>query len=359
VTWDVLDYLVQRYRVDFVGARAPDGLPPGVGFIEVGGDGGFPRSFDPLRFRRSAERGLRASAAPVSLSLGAIAPATDVVWVQSVHWAWLRAARRIRTGRAVIPGRVRYLMPRHMVLLAMERRYFKRFRPRAIICPSEREVEDLAVLYDVDPSIAAVVPNPFDPRLFNFHRRTAIRAAVRERLRVADEDIALLFVANELHRKGFGETLSALARIDDDRVSLHLIGRASPKAYASTIERLGLSGRVHYHGPTNDIGWWYAGGDLLVLPTQYEPFGLVIVEALASGVPVITTRLAGAANAIEHGVTGLIQEDPYDVSELASLITSALDADLAQWGRTAAESVDEYQRDRVMARVESILFPNR
>jgi glycosyltransferase involved in cell wall biosynthesis len=357
VTWDVLEHLAQRHRVDFVGARAPDGLPAGVGFLEVEQDRRLPRSLDPLQFRRSAASRLRASSAEVSLGLGAIAPATDVVWVQSVHRAWLRAARRIRIGRVEVPAQVRYAMPRHLVLLAMEREYFTRFRPRAIMCTSEREVEDLAELYGVERSITAVVPNPFDPRQFNLDRRREHRSAARQRLGVGDDDLALLFVANELHRKGFGETLSALARIDDPRVTLHLIGRAPPTPYSSLIQRLGLSRRVRYHGPTNDIGWWYAGGDLLVLPTHYEPFGLVIVEALASGVPVITTRIAGAATAVEHGESGLIQEDPYDISELASLISVALDADLAEWGRVGARSVDVYRRDRVMAKVESVLFP--
>jgi UDP-glucose:(heptosyl)LPS alpha-1,3-glucosyltransferase len=357
MTWDVLDFLARRHRVAFVGNRAPDGLPAGVCFIDAPQRRLLPSSFAPLAFRRSAAHGLRTCSAQVTLGLGAITPPTDVVWVHSVHRAWLKAARRIRTRRMALPAQVRYLMPRHLVLLAMERAYFTRFRPRAIICTSLREVHALAELYDVDSSMTVVVPDHFDPRLFNLERRTKYRTAAREQLGVRDEDVAIVFVANELHRKGFGETLTALAGVDDSRVSLHVIGRAAPTPYAPIIERLGLAQRVHYHGPTNDVGWWYAGADLLVLPTQYEPFGLVIIEALASGVPVITTRLAGAADAVQHGSTGLIQEDPYDIAELASLITTALEADLDAWGRKASASVEEYRLDRVLPRVERVLFP--
>lgn len=249
-------------------------------------------------------------------------------------------------------------MPRHLVLLAMERQYFKRFQPRTIICTSQEEAEDLASLYGIDPSITRVLPNPFDPDQFNIGRRARHRSEARARMGLEEGDFALLFVANELHRKGFAQALGALAKVNDHRATLHLIGRTPPTAYAATIERLGLSSRVRYHGLTSDIGWWYAGGDLLVLPTQYEPFGLVIIEALASGLPVITTRLAGAAAAVQDGLTGLIQEDPYDVLELASLISSALDADLDEWSRSAAGSVNEYRRDRVMPEVERILFPD-
>ena len=249
---------------------------------------------------------------------------------------------RGRSLTAASPSRpqLRYGMPRHLVLLAMEREYFTRFQPRMIICTSQREAEDLARIYGIDPSITTVLPDPFDPDQFNIGRRARHRDEARARMGLEEGDFALLFVANELHRKGFAQALGALAKVNDHRATLHLIGRTPPAAYAATIERLGLSSRVRYHGPTSDIGWWYAGGDLLVLPTQYEPFGLVIIEALASGLPVITTRLAGAAAAVQHGSTGLIQEDPYDVSELASLISSALDADLDEWGRSAARSVD-------------------
>jgi UDP-glucose:(heptosyl)LPS alpha-1,3-glucosyltransferase len=94
----------------------------------------------------------------------------------------------------------------------------------------------------------------------------------------------------------------------------------------------------------------------MVLPTQYEPFGLVIVEALASGVPVITSRLAGASVAVRHGRTGLILEDPYDVEELAGLLTTAGLVDLEAWGQEAASSVAPYRRNHVIGQVERILF---
>jgi UDP-glucose:(heptosyl)LPS alpha-1,3-glucosyltransferase len=171
-----------------------------------------------------------------------------------------------------------------------------------------------------------------------------------------DDGIAVAFVANELHRKGLAQLLRAVANLGDARITINIVGKAPPTAYAPMIERLRLTGRVRYHGLTNDVGWWYSGADLLVLPTQYEPFGLVIVEALASGVPVITTRLAGASTAIRHGQTGLIQEDPLDVDELTSLLAHAVSTDLRSWGRTAAASVDGYRRDVVLGRVEEILL---
>jgi UDP-glucose:(heptosyl)LPS alpha-1,3-glucosyltransferase len=212
-------------------------------------------------------------------------------------------------------------------------------------------------LYGVDPALTTVVPNPFDPERFNPERRVRDRAEARRQLGIEEDELAMMFIANELHRKGFGQTLAAMARNGDRRMTLHVVGKAELGPYQATIHRLGLDGRVHWHGSSGDVGWELAAADLMVLPTQYEPFGLVIVEALASGVPVITSRLAGAAEAVRHGRTGLLLEDPYDVDELAGLLATAAGADLESWGREAGSSVDAYRRDRVMVRIEQVIFP--
>jgi UDP-glucose:(heptosyl)LPS alpha-1,3-glucosyltransferase len=292
----------------------------------------------------------------LTVTMGSVVPPGDVLWVPSVHRAWLEAARTIQMGRVQLPARVRFAMPRHRTLLAMESQYFRRGRPRHILCTSRREVDDLARLYQVDPALTAVVPNPFDPERFNPERRAKDRADARRDLGVEEHELALVFIANELHRKGFGQVLEAMALNDDHRMALHVVGKAGLGPYQATIHRLGLDDRVSYHGPSSDVSWHLAAADLMVLPTQYEPFGLVIVEALASGVPVITSRLAGASEAIRDGRTGLLLDDPYDVQELATLLDRAGRADLDAWGAEAASSVASYRRDHVMREVERIIF---
>jgi UDP-glucose:(heptosyl)LPS alpha-1,3-glucosyltransferase len=355
VVWDVADYFGSRTSVEFVGCSAPDGLPQGVSFLRVPASRLVPTAFRAVEFRAAAARELRRSEASLRVSHGVESPPGDVLWVQSVHRAWLRASSGIVVRGIPVPARTRYLRPYHALTLTLERSYFRATRARRIICTSQREVDDLVELYGIDARLASVVPNWFDPNLFNLRRRRTDGGAARHEMGVIEGEITVLFVANELHRKGFGELLAALAASGDERLTMHVIGRASPAAYQRRINELGLSRRVRYHGPTNDAGFWYAGADLLALPTHYEPFGIVIIEALASGVPVVTTRLAGAAPAVEHGVSGLIQEDPHDVDELTALIQQAARADLKAWGTHAAASVDGYRRDHVLARVEQIL----
>ncbi len=355
VCWDLLEFLASRHRPAFVGSSAADGVPDGVRWSPV------PRSGLPGPARLYVERARAARALGtlrpgVAVSMGAVTPPTEVLWVHSVHRAWLEAARTVRLGRFTLPAAVRFAMPRHRVLLAMEAEYFRKARPRRILCTSDREVADLGRYYGVDPGLTTVVPNPFDPLMFHPGRRERERVESRRELGASPDQRVLLFVANELHRKGLGQLLEAIARIGDPSLHLHTVGRAPLDPFRALIEQLGLAGQVHEHGPSADVGHQLAGADLLVLPTQYEPFGLVIVEALASGVPVLTSRLAGASTAVRPGRTGLLLEDPYDVDQLAGLLAEAAAADLDQWGREAARSVDDYRRDHVLARVESILF---
>ncbi len=355
VCWDLLEYLAPRHDTVFVGTDAPEGLPEGVRMIRVAAHSA-PGPVGMWRRRARTGRVLASLGAQTTVTIGSVVPPGDVLWVQSVHRAWLQAARTVQMGRVALPARLRFVMPRHLALLAMESQYFRHGDPRRILCTSEREVDDLALLYRVDRALMTVVPNPFDPERFNLERRTRDRAGARCDLGIQDDELAMVFIANELHRKGLGQTLEAMALNGDRRMTLHVVGKAGLGPYRATIHRLGLDDRVRYHGPSRDVGWQLAAADLMVLPTQYEPFGLVIVEALASGVPVITSRLAGAAEAVCHGRTGWILEDPYDAEELAGLLAAAGAADLESWGRLGASSVGAYRRDRVMAQVERILF---
>lgn len=355
VAWDLMDYLGPRHDTAFIGSSAPNGVPEHVSYLPVRVPE-RPGVLRPWRFRRAAAAQVRASRPEVTVTLGILGPIRDVLWIHSVHRAWLQSAREVRLGRWRAPARLRYALPRHQSLLRLERDQLLHAHPRRIICTSQREVADLERLYGIDPSITSVVPNGFDPRTFNIGRKAATGAEARAALGVADGQLAMLFVANELRRKGFEQTLRAMAKVADERLTLHVLGRASLTPFRHLITALGLDRQVKHHGPAADVGWWLSGADLMVLPTQYEPFGLVIIEALASGVPVITTRLAGAAGAVQPAKTGLLLDDPYDVEGLAELLRAAASSDLHAMGEAAAGSVGDYQRDAVMAQAERVIF---
>ena len=332
----------------FVGNELAVGVDPRIRASVVTSDRRLPA---PVGFRLAAARTLSKLAALNTISLGANCPPGDVYLVQSVHRAFLRSARTVPVAGYQVPAAVRYLMPRHQVLLGLERSYFRSSHPRAVLCCSQREADDVQALYGTDPARLHVIPNGFDPKVFH-PQPSGVRAVTRTQMGAAQDDIVLLLMANELHRKGFGPLIEAVACVADPRLRISVVGRAGLGPYLDDLERLGLSDRVAWHGPTSDAASWYAGADVLVLPTQYEPFGLVIVEALATGLPVITTRLAGAASAVLPGVNGLLQTDPYDVHELAGLLREALDDRVrTRWAAAAPASVERFQQAIVFGQV--------
>ena len=117
------------------------------------------------------------------------------------------------------------------------------------------------------------------------------------------------------------------------------------------VAELGLSERFHYGGSRSDMGQIYGASDLFVLPTRYEAFCIAIVEALACGLPVITTAVPGAGDLVVDDVNGRLQADPLDPLELARLLREATDADrYRRWSVHAASTVQDHTWAKLLDR---------
>ncbi|HEY9719624.1 MAG TPA: glycosyltransferase, partial [Trichormus sp.] len=111
-------------------------------------------------------------------------------------------------------------------------------------------------------------------------------------------------------------------------------------------------------GPSAEVYKYYAAADLFALPTKYEAWGMVIVEAMACGLPVVTSRLAGASVAVKEGINGLLLDNPSDPAEVAQKLRQALYSFRPQ-PETVADSVSEFSWDNILAKYEAILLAQR
>jgi UDP-glucose:(heptosyl)LPS alpha-1,3-glucosyltransferase len=276
----------------------------------------------------------------VSFGAEAAPGLADVLWVNSVHRSWLQ--RQASPGGGLRESPLRRLLPHHQVLLGLERRHFHAARSPAVssvVVVADAVGADLVRLYGVPPTRLTTFHNGFDPAEFR-PRPPAERAAVRAELGLSDDALVLLMVANELGRKGFRTLLEAAGRVRDADAHVLLAGSADPAAYARTIAEAGMTGRVSWVGSRSDIGSLHAASDLFVLPTTYEAFCLAVVEALASGLPVITTDVPGAGDLVQHGRNGLLQRAPRDVDELTALLRLGADAPTRRaWASAAPGTV--------------------
>ncbi len=321
-----------------------DALHPAVHLHAVS----LPRRGSVLRLLAFARRSRKALAAlppgTVHAAFGVESPPGGILWVPSVHQAWLEASRTQRDWR----GRLRQkLNPHHPALLKLERDCFGQRRYRKLIALTNQVKSDLMRLYAVPAEDIAVLPNGYSQTDFNTGRTRQERAQKRAELGYGPDVKVVIFVANELERKGFGPLLRGIGLLQDPNIYLLAVGRLNPQAYLSEIEQLGLTSRVRFTGPSSDVASYYAAADVFALPTQYEAWGLVIVEALACGLPVLTSRLAGAAAVVQEGVTGLLLDNPNDPAEIAAKLRPLL-AGLPASGEEIEQSVSAYSWPNIL-----------
>jgi UDP-glucose:(heptosyl)LPS alpha-1,3-glucosyltransferase len=154
-----------------------------------------------------------------------------------------------------------------------------------------------------------------------------------------------LFVGD--FRKGVKTCIRALSQLPTG--TLRCVGSTPPGPYAAFARELGVADRVEFAGPTRHIASQYRCADALLLPTPYDAFGLVVLEAMASGLPVIVSREAGAAELIRHGENGLILDHKDELAPLMKQLQGdpALSARLSARGRETAlaHSWDEVARE--------------
>jgi UDP-glucose:(heptosyl)LPS alpha-1,3-glucosyltransferase len=286
---------------------------------------------------------------------GCICPTGGVHWVQSVQKAWLERCRTFRPPLSW--GRIRQrLNPLHPLLLQLEERHFSQRRYKKVIATTNEVKADLMRLYSVPENDIVIVPNGFSPDEFNPERRLARRKDQREKLGLASTDRVLLFVANELERKGYATILSALRELRRPDLKLIVAGKPPKSSVQALAAEFGLADSVIAYGSCSSISDLHSASDLFVLPTQYEAFCLAILEALGSGLPVVTTRVPGAADAIQVGVNGLLIEDPKSGPQLAAALQEVLEPErLDALASRAGESVAKYRWPSVLARYEQVL----
>jgi UDP-glucose:(heptosyl)LPS alpha-1,3-glucosyltransferase len=137
-------------------------------------------------------------------------------------------------------------------------------------------------------------------------------AADRAALDLSPDDVLALFVSNNFKLKGLAEAIEALAQAADPRLKLAVVGVAEQRPYRNLAERLDVADRVRWLGGRRDLPELYRAADALVLPTYRDSCSLVVLEALACGLPVISTRQNGATEVMTDGEHGWILDEPGD-----------------------------------------------
>jgi UDP-glucose:(heptosyl)LPS alpha-1,3-glucosyltransferase len=228
--------------------------------------------------------------------------------------------------------------PHHRYRVAIERRMFESARLRAVICNSRMVKDDIATRFRVEPSRLTVIYNAVASDVFSPALRSH-RPRVRLRHRIPEHATAFLHVGSGFERKGVATAIDALAKLPPP-AHLIVVGRDKHAGrYEARARERGVARRVTFTGPLADPRPYYGAADAFVLPTLYDPCPNAALEALACGLPVITSTKSGAAEIVLDNDAGLVSE-ARDVEALAAAMHRLEDDELrARMGanaRTAA-----------------------
>ncbi len=237
----------------------------------------------------------------------------------------------------------------HLVNLHLEKQIFTPGNGCRMIANSKLCRGHANQYYQFPEDCIDVIYYGVDHAMFNPQKVTPYREEVRQELGIPAEAPAIIYVSHNWKRKGLRTLLLALAQSSNFPHPPHVVilGRGKPKTYRKLCQENNILDRVHFIGTTEHVERFYGASDLLVLPTQYDPFANVCLEAMACGLPVITTSSNGAAEIIENGVNGYVQQDANDDQELYRLLEKCSDIHTLQtMGKAAWETVQPFTLER-------------
>jgi UDP-glucose:(heptosyl)LPS alpha-1,3-glucosyltransferase len=278
----------------------------------------------------------RRDGAEIVLSFARINDADILRSGGSAHSSFLKASRKWRNplASALLP-----LSPYHRVQMVTERRGFRSPALKKVIAVSELVRQDLIESFALPPKKVATLYNGVDLNRFRPEARLTLIHEVRRELEIPADAPLVVFVGNGFARKGLRFLLEGWPQMPP---SAHLLIAGTDRAltsYQRCATRLGVAHRVRFLGPSASIERVFAAADVLALPSLFEPFGNVALEAMAAGVPALCSAACGVAEILPPAIAEFTVRDPTNLNELASSLKGLLAAsgDLRKPARETAE----------------------
>lgn len=241
--------------------------------------------------------------------------------VQTVHVVPVRY--NLFQGRTGVSRLLRWIKvassPRLLTYLGLERLRFKPQGARRIVVTSESLGLTMAATYPDSPAMTSVItPGVQLPALSSEADKRAARIA----LGLPPDCFCLLFVGNDYRKKGLATLLQALAVLPAG-VALAVVGKPGQAAeFVGQAQAAGIGDRVFFLGALPDVGPAYRAADALVHPTLEDTFAMVVLEAMAHGLPVVVSgaTYCGISGLLSDGANALLVEDPRSATQLAAAL---------------------------------------
>jgi UDP-glucose:(heptosyl)LPS alpha-1,3-glucosyltransferase len=286
-------------------------------------------------FAKNVRRALSGNEFDIVNGLSQIYPQDIYRLGDGIHKHWL-TVRRSRVFSHIYDK----VSPRHRLLLHLEKKIFSPGNFKRIIANSELCKQHAVTYYRVPPQLVDVIYCGVDFAIFNSSVRNE-GIQLRTSLGIGEEEIVVLFVGTNYERKGLDTLLQAISLLKyREKYRLLVVGKGNIPRYQRLAHRLGLQEIAVFCDFQEQMPPFYGAADIFVLPSYYDPFGNVCLEAMACGRPVITTRETGVSELITQGRSGFVMDHPENIPALTNWLEALEDPDLRKSiGAEAQEQV--------------------
>lgn len=274
-------------------------------------------------------------------------PKGDVFSVHSVpHAGWVRDVRK------------KLFSLFDCARIAVERRAIRDGKSSCFLPVSTIAMEAFRREYATLPGKWQVLAPGVDVERFSTPDRAACRADIRGRYGIGTSDTLLLFVGMNFDVKGLDTIIAAVAKARTIRpeanIRLLVVGRGDEQKYGALAQALGVDQAVTFAGTQVDgLERYYRAADMFIMLSKFDTFGMVVLEAMAAGLPVIVSSNVGAKDLVEEGINGYILSAPKDADTAAVQIVRLSDKTLREMmGAAAAQTAAMHDWEKLAERME-------
>jgi UDP-glucose:(heptosyl)LPS alpha-1,3-glucosyltransferase len=301
-------------------------LPSSTHFYRIAASRG-PRFLRPWRFAEACEAALKVVKPGISLGF-------DKTWGQDILYpqGGLHITTKAHNILKHPPGFGRTLARvgqffdlTNWSYTKLERKQYLGWRKPLVVVNSDMVRRHFEEYYGYPTDTIRVLHSAIDPLRFVADDRLKLRAEERERWGVTPETPVGLFIATNYRLKGLAQLLKAVAATPRERAfTIVVIGSSDYARYEELAQEYGVRDRVKFLGFRADPKHAYFAADFLVHPTFYDPCSLVVLEALACGLPIVTTQFNGAKELL-NASNSVVVQNPHDAAELSAAMLQMID----------------------------------
>jgi UDP-glucose:(heptosyl)LPS alpha-1,3-glucosyltransferase len=238
--------------------------------------------------------------------------------------------------------------------MLVERQAFRRGSLKRVIAVSNFVRDDLIREFGLAPEKTFTIYNGVDLERFRPAADPSERAALRQKFVLPASARVVAFVGNGFARKGLGFLIEAWPLVAGGAFLLVVGADRQSDKFARRAHALNVGGRVVFIGPQPDVEAIFHAVDAFAMPSLFEPFGNVVMEAMASGLPAMTSAYSGVAEVMPPSMRGFRVEHPDDVGEVALRLGALFDAP-ASLGADARATAEKFTWTRYADELNALL----